>query len=461
MADIDTADTILKGLAPQKSASTYDLAWDAFKSFVMVQREKKVAQSEITSVDSFGKVPPKEEEYIQYFHYLHKFKSYKASSLWTHYSRLNNCHQRFFGAKLQTWPRLTLLLKNYNVGYTRKTAKVFSRDEILLGLQLNEASAEWVLRKCAIAIAYCGGLRCCELRNLQIGSLKRDAEGVWVTYWQGKQKGEEKKNNFLVPFNHNNPHLCFASRVVAYTNTLLQCIPDLDDTDLLFHSCALKGYGKGPMGKHTLAETGKLLARKLSLLNPEEYTGHCFRRSSATAAANNGANTVDLKRHFGWVQEQTALKYTEETKDRARKMANLITHDVAKEHSISGSYVESTHSGPPLKSAKMIIPQVFQGQVASTTFGPKQYSTVQPFLQPAVQPAVQPRIQLAAQSTVSSAAQPLVQHAAQSTIQHTAQSTVQTKVQTRIMPSAQVANTKSPGKIFHIHLGDGNTLNFN
>ena len=38
-----------------------------------------------------------------------------------------------------------------------------------------------------------------------------------------------------------------------------------------------------------------------------------------------GANTVELKRHFGWVQEGTALKYTDDTKKRARKMARLLT----------------------------------------------------------------------------------------------------------------------------------------
>jgi hypothetical protein len=38
-----------------------------------------------------------------------------------------------------------------------------------------------------------------------------------------------------------------------------------------------------------------------------------------------GATTIDMKRHFGWVQEGTALKYIDETKDRARKMAKMLT----------------------------------------------------------------------------------------------------------------------------------------
>jgi hypothetical protein len=48
-----------------------------------------------------------EEDYIRYLHFLKTEKRFKASSLWSVYSRLNNCHQRKFGTKLQKWPRLT------------------------------------------------------------------------------------------------------------------------------------------------------------------------------------------------------------------------------------------------------------------------------------------------------------------------------------------------------------------
>ena len=57
-----------------------------------------------------------------------------------------------------------------------------------------------------------------------------------------------------------------------------------------------------------LGSIGKEVAKELGLEHPDTYTGHCFRRSSATEAANKGATSVDLKRHFGWVGEQTALK---------------------------------------------------------------------------------------------------------------------------------------------------------
>ncbi len=35
---------------------------------------------------------------------------------------------------------------------------------------------------------------------------------------------------------------------------------------------------------------------------------------------------MELKRHFGWKQEQTALQYTDARNDRAKKMPQLLTN---------------------------------------------------------------------------------------------------------------------------------------
>jgi hypothetical protein len=127
----------------------------------------------------------------------------------------------------------------------------------------------------------------------------------------------------------NNPHLCCASRVIAYMDALLTSIPDIKAEKDLFHRPLKDGYSQQVMGKHLLSELGKVTATELGLENTQLYTGHCFRRTCATEAANSGANTVDLKRHMGWVQESTALRYIDDTRDRARKMAKFLTGPTA------------------------------------------------------------------------------------------------------------------------------------
>lgn len=57
----------------------------------------------------------------------------------------------------------------------------------------------------------------------------------------------------------------------------------------------------------------KAIATYLNLPNPEYYTGHCFRRSSATLLADTGANLITLKRQGGWKSDRVAESYIEES----------------------------------------------------------------------------------------------------------------------------------------------------
>ncbi len=332
MDTVPSLDQIFASLAPEKSKARYDKCWEMFQDFLctgQVTDATGTTDEQSTHQRQDPKIlqnrSPTEEDYIKYFWYLRHTKKFKSSTLWSTYSRLNNNHQRLYGAKLQKWPRIGNQLKQFEVGYERKVAKVFTSEQILLGLQINKRTPEWILRKCAVALSYMGGLRCAELKSVKYGDITRVPDGFFVNYHHAKQKGESKANRFYIPFNFNQPSHCFASRVLEYLAMLKENIPNITDGDDLFHRPTEIGYTKQVMGKNYLAKTGHILAKELGLSNPDEYTGHCFRRSAATAASNNGANTMELKRHFGWQQESTALKYTEATDERARKMARLLT----------------------------------------------------------------------------------------------------------------------------------------
>ncbi len=45
------------------------------------------------------------------------------------------------------------MLKKYELGNDRKTAKIFTPEEVLLGLQAAKMSLEWVLWRCGIALS--------------------------------------------------------------------------------------------------------------------------------------------------------------------------------------------------------------------------------------------------------------------------------------------------------------------
>ncbi len=54
------------------------------------------------------------------------------------------------------------------------------------------------------------------------------------------------------------------------------------------------------VGKGTIGTWPSKIAKYLKLLNKSNYTGHSFRRSSATFLANKGVDVLGLKRHGGW-----------------------------------------------------------------------------------------------------------------------------------------------------------------
>ena len=96
---------------------------------------------------------------------------------------------------------------------------VFSMDEMERILQLDKSSPAWVLRKALAAVKICGGLRYCEARNLTIRDVVTDDKGVWIQYCPEKQtRAETEKSNdeFMVPFNREKPHLCYASCLINY-----------------------------------------------------------------------------------------------------------------------------------------------------------------------------------------------------------------------------------------------------
>jgi integrase len=67
-----------------------------------------------------------------------------------------------------------------------------------------------------------------------------------------------------------------------------------------FFTCRNGRCVNNPIGINTMGKVSKEIATFLRLPQPELYTGHCFRRSSATQLANRGGDLLTLKHHGGW-----------------------------------------------------------------------------------------------------------------------------------------------------------------
>jgi integrase len=311
MAENRTVEDILGDMAPIKSSAAYKKAWDSLVDYL--EHDNK----------------PSEEDMIRYFDNLHTVKGLAASTCWTNYSMLNDHFKRVYGEQLQQYTRLTMLLKRYNEGYHRKTAEVFTLEQIQTFLQGNFKghSSYWKLRKAYAAICFVGGLRTTEMKKLSMDSFELGNEGYIFSYIPAKQRnGAQRTKKFLVPFNNENPANCWASQIRSYLDNLEQDLGSDKGSGELFKTVLKSGkFSKCPMGYNYLGKIPKDVAEVLELDNPKSFTGHSFRRSSATHAADEGASSVEMRRYYNWKDDTIANKYIEETLSGNRHMAQIMT----------------------------------------------------------------------------------------------------------------------------------------
>lgn len=79
-----------------------------------------------------------------------------------------------------------------------------------------------------------------------------------------------------------------------------------------------------PVGKNTFGKLPQNIASFLKLPDASLYTGHCFRRTSASLLANSGATVDILKRHGGWKSATVAEGYVESSINNKKSIADTI-----------------------------------------------------------------------------------------------------------------------------------------
>lgn len=92
---------------------------------------------------------------------------------------------------------------------------------------------------------------------------------------------------------------------------------------------------KQVIGKNKIGAMPKEIACYLNLPNPEQYTGHCFRRTSATILADSGADLTSIKRLGGWKSSTVAEGYIENSIENKAKLSKCITQNIKGNRSFS------------------------------------------------------------------------------------------------------------------------------
>ena len=78
------------------------------------------------------------------------------------------------------------------------------------------------------------------------------------------------------------------------------------------------------MGRNMLSEVPHMVAEFLGKENPQDYTFHSFRRSSATAAADQGATAQQMVDFFGWNSHGMTNEYISTSNHQVTSMARRL-----------------------------------------------------------------------------------------------------------------------------------------
>lgn len=206
-------------------------------------------------------------------------------------------------------------MKSKSKGYQPKKAKTFEQKEV--SKFINEASDDiYLLMKMVVVMGVMGACRCDELVNLKTTEIEDKGSILIVNILKTKNY---KSRSFVVTDAEGSGF----NGLAIYRKYAVLRPKSLGEGRffLCYRSgkCTLQ-----PVGINTLSKIPKLVASYLNLKDAHLYTGHCFRRTSATLLANASADILTLKRHGGWRSSSIAESYVEESVTNKMEIARKI-----------------------------------------------------------------------------------------------------------------------------------------
>ncbi|XP_044594033.1 uncharacterized protein LOC123271707 [Cotesia glomerata] len=292
--DIDQeAQAITQELVAKKSTPAYHLCYQNFL--------KWKTQKNINDIS--------ENVLLVYFSELSK--TLKPSTLWSRWSMLKTEFNLNHSIDINKFHRLKTFMKNNNKGFRPKKSQVFSLSQIKKFL-VDASDDIYLAMKVILIFGFCGALRSGEYCSIKTQDVEDTGTQFIVTI-------RDTKNYYPRSFVIMNEYSDKVRQYVALR-------PENSNTDRFFILYDKGACKRQSIGKNTITEIPKKIAEFLKLPNASSYTGHSFRRTSATLLANAGANLTTLKQHGGWRSSSVAEGYIENSLYNKTKIFNHIVN---------------------------------------------------------------------------------------------------------------------------------------
>jgi len=175
-----------------------------------------------------------------------------------------------------------------------------------------------LLVKAIVVVGYYGALRTDEQTHMLWSYCSRVPDGIWMNFCAtSKTDSAGDGFRFLIP---STDELSF-SAFGAYENSL----PAVLREGRMWKTWSFRNnkYHNTPVGKSFISEVPKRVATFLKK-DPDIFTGHTWRRTSATIVANSGLSLLELKQHGRWKSDCVAQGYVENSDVAKEKAASAL-----------------------------------------------------------------------------------------------------------------------------------------
>lgn len=307
----EAADVACSSLLPERSKKRYEVTYALFKKWCDA---KKLVIHTTESV------------LLAYFLELSK-KYTSPASLWCEYSMLRSTISLNDNVDISKYTKLKAFLKNKNTGYRPKKSEVFTIEDI--AKFLSEAPDETYLMKKVVAImGIAGACRKDELCKVTVDDISDKGNVILIKIPDSKN---HEPRSFIIVDNETDNFHC-----LQLFRKYMSLRPKNLENKRFFLRYQNGRCVNQPVGRNIFAKIPLEIAKFLCLENAEKYTGHSFRRTSATLLANSGVDVLALKRHGGWKSSAVAESYVAESLTNKVQVANKIFH-------ISNQEASSSH----------------------------------------------------------------------------------------------------------------------
>ncbi|KAK5637852.1 hypothetical protein RI129_000150 [Pyrocoelia pectoralis] len=273
-------------LLPQKSRTLYEKQYSKFKKWRIEKNAKNITENVLLA-------------------YLSSMSNHlKSSTLWSTYSMLKSTLAVKDNIDISKFRKLRTFLKKQNVGYKAKKSKIFSRDQLNRFLR-DAPNHAYLMWKVCLLIGIAGACGRDELRQISIEDIADKDDLLVITIPDSKNW---KKRIFTLT-----PEITEGINSLELFRKYAALRPAHCEHKAFFINYRLGKCSTQVVGVHTFAKIPSLIAQYLALPNPSAYTGHCYRRTSASLLADSGARIPTFKRHGRCKSTTVAEGYVEDS----------------------------------------------------------------------------------------------------------------------------------------------------